>query len=141
MAVVMALEEAWNRKGAQHRQLETAGAVHRHTLHGAEDAKELEKTGRVPPTYPYLVHVVQFGDDLTMIGLAGEVVVDYSLRLKKELAGAPVWVAGYTNDVFGYVPSRRVLEEGGRGSRRDPVLWHDRRRCHPWKSGSSARQS
>jgi len=80
----------------------------------AEDAlRELEKTGRVPSTYPYLVHVVQFGDDLTMIGLAGEVVVDYSLRLKKELAGAPVWVAGYTNDVFGYVPSRRVLEEGG----------------------------
>ncbi len=73
----------------------------------------LEKTGRVPASYPYLVHVVQFGNDLTMIGLAGEVVVDYSLRLKKELAGAPVWVAGYTNDVFGYVPSRRVLEEGG----------------------------
>jgi len=78
-----------------------------------EVLSDLEKTGRVPSTYPYLVHVVQFGDDLTMIGLAGEVVVDYSLRLKKELAGAPVWVAGYTNDVFGYVPSRRVLDEGG----------------------------
>jgi len=73
----------------------------------------LEKTGRVPSSYPYLVHVVQFGNDLTMVGLAGEVVVDYSLRLKKELAGASVWVAGYTHDVFGYVPSRRVLEEGG----------------------------
>lgn len=80
----------------------------------AEDVlSELEKKGRVPSTYPYLVHVVQFGDDLTMVALAGEVVVDYSLRLKKELAGAPVWVAGYSNDVFGYVPSRRVLEEGG----------------------------
>ena len=29
-----------------------------------------------------------------------------------ELPG-PVWVAGYSNDVFSYVPSRRVLEEGG----------------------------
>jgi len=74
---------------------------------------QIEKNGRVDATYPYLVQVARFGDDLTMIGLAGEVVVDYSLRLKAELAGAPVWVMGYTNDVFGYVPSERVLQEGG----------------------------
>jgi hypothetical protein len=48
-----------------------------------------------------------------MVALAGEVVVDYSLRLKTELAGSPVWVAGYCNDVFGYVPSLRILNEGG----------------------------
>jgi hypothetical protein len=29
------------------------------------------------------------------------------------LKGSPVWVAGYSNDVFGYLPSLRVLEEGG----------------------------
>ena len=57
--------------------------------------------------------MVQFGDDLTLVGLAGEVVVDYALRLKRELTGTTVWVAGYTNDVFGYVPSVRVLKEGG----------------------------
>ncbi len=74
---------------------------------------QIEKNGRVDTTYPYLVQVARFGDDLTMIALAGEVVVDYSLRLKAELAGAPVWVMGYTNDVFGYVPSERVLQEGG----------------------------
>jgi neutral ceramidase len=91
-----------------------AQSTDKYQKRNAEDVlSALEKTGRVPSTYPYLVHVVQFGDDLTMIGLAGEVVVDYSLRLKKELAGTPVWVAGYSNDVFGYVPSRRVLEEGG----------------------------
>ena len=48
-----------------------------------------------------------------MVALAGEVVVDYSLRVKSELPGAPVWVAAYSNDVFGYVPSKRVLLEGG----------------------------
>jgi len=91
-----------------------AQSTDKYQKRNAEDVLiALEKSGRVPSAYPYLVHVVQFGDDLTMIGLAGEVVVDYSLRLKRELAGAPVWVAGYTNDVFGYVPSRRVLEEGG----------------------------
>jgi hypothetical protein len=64
-------------------------------------------------TYNYPVQVVQFGKDLTLITLAGEVVVDYSLKLKKEIGGNPVWVAGYSNDVFGYVPSLRVLKEGG----------------------------
>ncbi len=74
---------------------------------------ELEETGAIRKTYPYLVQVVRFGDGLTMVALAGEVVVDYSLRLKRELPGAAVWVAAYTNDVFGYIPSVRVLREGG----------------------------
>jgi neutral ceramidase len=75
--------------------------------------QELEKTGTIHAKYAYPVQVVQFGGDLTMIALAGEVVVDYAHRLQRELPGAPVWVAGYCNDVFGYVPSVRVLKEGG----------------------------
>ena len=60
------------------------------------------------------VQVVQFGADLTLVGIGGEAVVDYALRLKRELAGpAAVWVAGYTNDYFGYLGSRRVINEGG----------------------------
>jgi len=74
---------------------------------------ELERTGKIRRTYPYLVQVIRFGDDLTLVALAGEVVVDYSLRLKAEIADPAVWVAGYSNDVFGYVPSLRVLQEGG----------------------------
>jgi hypothetical protein len=46
--------------------------------------------------------------------LGGEVVCDYSLRLKKELAGKQtVWVTAYANDVMAYIPSARVLKEGG----------------------------
>jgi neutral ceramidase len=75
--------------------------------------EELEKNGRIRSTYAYPLQVVRLGGDLLLVGLAGEAVVDYSLRLKKELAGSPVWVAGYCNDVFGYVPSLRVLKEGG----------------------------
>jgi hypothetical protein len=75
---------------------------------------ELQETGKIRSTYPYPIQVIRFGSDLTMIALAGEVVVDYSLRLKRELAaGPPLWVAAYSNDVFGYVPSLRVLQEGG----------------------------
>ena len=75
--------------------------------------KQLAEDGKLRTTYPTLVQVVQFGQDLTMVALPGEVVVDYSLRLKSELAGPSVWVAGYSNDVFGYLPSVRVLTEGG----------------------------
>jgi hypothetical protein len=73
---------------------------------------QLAKSGRITTTYSYPIQIVHFGRDLTLVALAGETVVDYSLRFKRELPGA-VWVAGYSNDVFGYVPSRRVLEEGG----------------------------
>lgn len=81
--------------------------------HAGALLEELDRNGRIRTTYPYLVQVVSFGQDLTMIAMAGEVVVDYSLRFKAELTDRPLWVAAYCNDVFGYVPSRRVLEEGG----------------------------
>jgi hypothetical protein len=51
-----------------------------------------------------------------IIALSSETVVDYSLRLKGELTnpnGPAVWVAGYSNVMEGYIPSRRVLLEGG----------------------------
>jgi neutral ceramidase len=82
-------------------------------LHAEFLLAQLEHEGQIATTYPYLVQAIQLGDDLTMVALAGEVVVDYSLRLKRELTGPPLWVAGYSNDVFGYIPSLRVLEEGG----------------------------
>jgi hypothetical protein len=53
------------------------------------------------------------GDDLQFIHLGGEVVVDFALRLKAELGGAKTWVAGFANDVMAYIPSKRVLLEGG----------------------------
>jgi hypothetical protein len=74
---------------------------------------QLEHEGKITDTYPYLIQAVQFGEDLTLIALAGEVVIDYPLRFKKELGKGPLWVAGYSNDVFGYIPSLRVLKEGG----------------------------
>jgi len=75
--------------------------------------ERIAKQGKVDDSYPYPVQVVRFGDDLTMVALAGEVVVDYVLRLRKELDSKRLWVAGYTNEVFAYVPSERVLAEGG----------------------------
>lgn len=67
----------------------------------------------LPATYPYPVQLLRLGSDLTLVALGGEVVVDYSLRLQKEIRDPIVWVAGYSNDVMTYIPSQRVWEEGG----------------------------
>ena len=50
---------------------------------------------------------------LTLVGLSGEVVVDYVSLLEKALGPNKLWLAAYCNDVFGYLPSVRVLREGG----------------------------
>ena len=73
----------------------------------------LDRDGRLPAVQAEPVQVWRFGRDLTLVALGGEVVVDYALRLKRDHPGERLWVAAYSNDVFGYVPSRRVLEEGG----------------------------
>jgi neutral ceramidase len=53
------------------------------------------------------------GPELMLVALGGEVVVDYAHRLAREYPGRRVWTAGYSNDVFAYLPSRRVRREGG----------------------------
>jgi hypothetical protein len=66
--------------------------------------------------YPnYSVQAIAVGDRLTLVALSGEVVVDYAIRLQKELdrEGSALWVAAYANDVIGYIPSVRILKEGG----------------------------
>lgn len=66
------------------------------------------------PSHDYPVQIIKLGHDLTFITLGSEVVVDYSLRFKREFAGsAGLWVSGYSNDYTGYIPSLRVLKEGG----------------------------
>ena len=73
----------------------------------------LDETGKLDQTYPYPISTWHFGDQVKMVILGGEVVVDYAIRLKSELGGIRTWVAGYSNDVMAYIPSRRVLREGG----------------------------
>ena len=75
--------------------------------------KILRSGNSLPTSYPYPVQVIQFGNDLSLIALGGETVVDYARRLQRELAGKRIWIAGYSNEVFAYVPSERVLTEGG----------------------------
>jgi hypothetical protein len=77
--------------------------------------KILESGGQIDDQYRhYPVQVWRLGEGLTWVALGGEVVVDYDLRLKKELgADRTLWITGYANDVMAYIPSERVLKEGG----------------------------
>ena len=73
----------------------------------------LDRGERVAVTTPYPIQTWSFGDRLGMVFLAGEVVADYGLRLKRELDPSRLWVNAYSNDVAFYVASKRLIPEGG----------------------------
>ena len=73
---------------------------------------ELSAGKQIPTEYPYPITAWKLGKNQTWITMGGEVVVDYALRLKGEY-GERTWITAYANDVMAYIPSRRVLIEGG----------------------------
>jgi putative membrane-bound dehydrogenase-like protein len=93
----------------------------------------LRRDHRLPATYPVPIQSWQFGDQLTMIFLGGEVVVDYALRLKQSLADPKLWVTAYANDVLGYIASERMRSEGGYEYDRSGVYYG---LPGPWAAGT-----
>lgn len=72
----------------------------------------LDRDGHLEAAHAEPVQVWRIGS-VTLVALGGEVVSDYALRLKREHASERLWVVAYANDVSCYVPSLRVLDEGG----------------------------
>jgi hypothetical protein len=99
--------------------------------------ESLDRGEALITAYAAPVQVVRLGNELTMLALSGEPVVDWAINLKRRFANqaslssnghAPVrplvWVAGYCNDMFGYLPTRRVQAEGGyEGGRANLWSW------------------
>jgi hypothetical protein len=80
----------------------------------ASKAKEALAAGETLPTsYSAPIAVWQFGKDLTLVALSGEVVVDYVTLIEETLGPRKLWIAAYSNDVYGYLPSKKVIREGG----------------------------
>jgi len=75
--------------------------------------ERLSRDGALDSTYQYPFQIWKLGDAATLIAMGGEVVVDYSHAIKKALGGATTWTVAYANDVPGYIPSVRILDEGG----------------------------
>jgi hypothetical protein len=69
--------------------------------------------GRPVRRVSYPVQAIRLGKDYTLVALGGEVAVDYALRAKREYPKENLVVAGYSNEVMCYIPSLRVLKEGG----------------------------
>lgn len=93
--------------------------------HARVHLTRLDRGETLPTTLPYIVQTWTFGDQLAMVFLAGEVVVDYSHRLKKEFDSSRLWVNAYANDDPCYIPSQRILREGGYEAE-DSLWYYDR---------------
>jgi neutral ceramidase len=75
--------------------------------------KLLDQNRPLPQSVKLPLAVLRLGEDLTFILMGGEVLVDYSRRLKRLLAEDHPWTVGYAYEVPCYIPSARVLKEGG----------------------------
>ncbi len=73
----------------------------------------LDEGKPLPTSVDYAIGTWTFGDSLAMVFLAGEVVVDYAIRIDREFDPERVWTVAYANDVPCYIPSKRILKEGG----------------------------
>ncbi|GAA4432789.1 hypothetical protein GCM10023091_05440 [Ravibacter arvi] len=71
---------------------------------------KVKKNEPLMKSYPYPVQVWMIGEQ-PVFSLGGEVTVEYTVKIK-EMFGKHVFVAAYTNDVMGYIPSLRVWKEG-----------------------------
>lgn len=96
------------------RLLQDARSADVHVKRRAEAYLRLADAGRPLPTAVSLpLGVLRLGDDLTFVLMGGEVVVDYARRLKRQFAGERPWPVGYAYEVPCYIPSARLLREGG----------------------------
>ncbi|MBX2923523.1 MAG: hypothetical protein KF746_15080 [Chitinophagaceae bacterium] len=86
------------------------------TIKGYYARLALERAERgetIASTLDYPVQVWNFDNKMAMVNLGGEVVVDYSIRLKDAYGAEQLWVNAYSNDVPCYIASRRIIKEGG----------------------------
>jgi putative membrane-bound dehydrogenase-like protein len=93
--------------------------------HARKNLARLARGEMLQTHLPYFVQTWNFGSELAMVFLPGEVVVDYSLRLKREFDASRMWVNAYANDVPCYIPSKRIWTEGGYEGG-DAMIYYDR---------------
>jgi len=73
----------------------------------------LDKGEPLRTTYDVPIALWQFGEDLTLVALSGEVVSEYVPLIQEAVGPENLWIAAYCNDAFGYLPTKKILREGG----------------------------
>ena len=78
--------------------------------------QKMDRGEPLPTHYRAPFALWQFGDDLTLVGLPGEAVSGYVPLIEDALEPQRLWIAAYCNELFGYLPTKNVLAEGGHES-------------------------
>jgi hypothetical protein len=81
----------------------------------------LEKGGSIMSSYPwYPVQVWNIGGQ-AIFTFGGELTVGYTVDLKR-IFGSDIFVFGYSNDVMSYIPTAKMLDDGGYETIMSPVF-------------------
>jgi hypothetical protein len=79
----------------------------------ASDMLKIRQNSAMSDSLDYPIQTWSFGSDLAMVFLAGEVVVDHAIGLRRRLDPDRLWIHAYANDLPCYIASERLYEEGG----------------------------
>src|SRR5687767_11492123 len=67
----------------------------------------------LPTHYEAPVAMWKLGGILRIAALPGEPVAEFVPLLREAIGPEHLWISGYNNDCFGYLPTARVVREGG----------------------------
>ena len=88
-------------------QTDTVGLMAKHLL-------QIHRAGApLRTTYPAHIAAWSFGKDLTLVAFPSETVSKFALSLRAEYPQQPLWISAYNNDFFGYIPTAKIVREGG----------------------------
>lgn len=116
-ATLERIELPLNTLPTREQLVETAANGKRPTdRHNAQTQLDrLDRGEKLLAAIDYPIQVWSFGESHCLTFLGGEVCVDYSLRMKQEFDAERVWLITYSNDFCSYIPSERLVGEGGYG--------------------------
>lgn len=81
-------------------------------LNWAKEASRLARSRSAKLTQPFEMTALRIGD-LAILGLSGEVFIEYALNIRGSSPFKETFVLGYTNGCIGYVPTTSAYDEGG----------------------------
>lgn len=81
-------------------------------LNWANTIAQLSRSRRSDMTKPFEMIALRIGE-VAVIGLSGEVFVEYALNIRSASPFKETFVLGYTNGCIGYVPTESAYIEGG----------------------------
>ena len=75
--------------------------------------KKLANGEPVPSSMDLALSILELSPDLRLLGIAGELLTDMGLKIKRNFNENTTLPCGYTNGRIGYIPDSEVLREGG----------------------------